>query len=183
MASEKPGNKPIVVTRPTETVSVIVDMTALQKTIDAANGIGRAQNVLNDAKNGTEGELGAARRKLTEARRKARVLRDSLKSVTLQLTLQGLPVTRWMQVSMANTHEQKGEQVRDLPGMVREALPEMLVKTQWADGRSADLGDKKSIGMFVDSLSDTQMADLIQAVQDVNSPVTSLPKEAEKLIG
>lgn len=174
--------QPIVVNRPTETVSVITDMQALQKTIDAANRIGQAKNRVQD-RDLSEAEQGAARRDLKKAVQDARTLRDGLKHVTLRITLKGLPVTRWMQVSLSNTHEQKGAEVRDLPAMVKEALPEMIVKTEWADGRPADMGGRKGIEQFADSLSDTQMADLIQAVQDVNSPVTSLPKQAQQLIG
>ena len=59
--------------------------------------------------------------------------------------------------------------------MLAEALPEMAAATRWKNGEHVDIS-KDEIKTLVASMTDTQIADVMGAMQELNSPIASVPK-------
>ena len=104
-----------------------------------------------------------------------------LDSKTLVLTLKGLPSSPWNAIVIDHTSMVKDRAVKDFHGMVRDAVPRMLVKAAWKNGAEVTFGDGELEGL-IDSLTDIQVAELIQVIQELNTPINALPKAVRDLI-
>lgn len=104
-----------------------------------------------------------------------------LDSKTLVLTLKGLPSSPWNAIVIDHTDMVKDRAVKDFQGMVRDAVPRMLVKAEWKDGTEVAFEDGE-LEELIDSLTDIQVAELIQTIQTLNTPINQLPKEVRDLI-
>lgn len=109
------------------------------------------------------------------------MVRDLDKS-TLVLTLRGLPSSPWNAIVIDHTQVKGDRAVKDLQGMVADAVPRMLVKARYKDGDPIDL-DGEDLAGLTGSLTDIQVADLIQTIQTLNTPIDALPKAVRDLIG
>jgi hypothetical protein len=160
----------IVVNKPRRTVDVVTDLDALRDCIVAANGI-----------NGDDGQK-QSKSVGEERRKRLSDLVDKVDASTLTLKMHGLNSSQWNMVVVRNTSSEAGSMVRDWPSMLGEAIPSMIESVVWkTSGDSVEMSADE-LRDFVSSLSDTQTMDIITVVQELNTPVSSVPKEARDLI-
>ena len=160
----------IVVNKPRRTVDVVTDLDALRECIVAANDI-----------NGDDGTK-QSKRAGEERRKRLSSLVSKVDASTLTLRLHGLNSSQWNMVVVRNTSSEAGSMVRDWPTMLGEAVPSMIESVAWkASGETVEMSSDE-LRDLVSSLSDTQTMDLITVVQELNTPVSLVPKEARDLI-
>ena len=155
---------PIAVKPITKNVEIVTDLQLMSDIIDLSNRINS-----QDKPNKQDKE------------RLAGMVKDLDKS-TLVLTLRGLPSSPWNAIVVDHTLVKGDRAVKDLQGMVADAVPRMLVKARYKDGGELDLGGEDLAGL-TGSLTDIQVADLIETIQTLNTPIDALPKAVRDLIG
>ena len=155
---------PIAVKPITRDVEIVTDLQLMSDIIDLSNRINAQDEPSNQDKE-----------------RLAGLVRDLDRS-TLVLTLRGLPSSPWNAIVIDHTQIKGDRAVKDLQGMVTDAVPRMLVKARYKDGEELDL-DGEDLDGLMGSLTDIQVADLIQTIQTLNTPIDALPKEVRDLIG
>ena len=155
---------PIAVKPITKDVEIVTDLQLMSDIIDLSNRIN-----------------GQDKPDKQDKERLAGMVRDLDKS-TLVLTLRGLPSSPWNAIVIDHTQVKGDRVVKDLQGMVADAVPRMLVKARYKDGEPIDL-DGEDLAGLTGSLTDIQVADLIQTIQTLNTPIDSLPKAVRGLIG
>lgn len=155
---------PIAVKPITKDVEIVTDLQLMSDIIDLSNRI-NAQDKPDKQ----------------DKERLAGLVRD-LDKGTLVLTLRGLSSSPWNAIVIDHTQVKGDRAVKDLQGMVADAVPRMLVKTRYKDGKDIDLGGEDLAGLM-GSLTDIQVADLIQTIQTLNTPIDALPKAVRDLIG
>lgn len=155
---------PIAVKPITRDVEIVTDLQLMSDIIDLSNRI-NAQDKPSQK----------------DKERLAGMVQDLDKS-TLVLTLRGLPSSPWNAIVIDHTQVKGDRAVKDLQGMVADAVPRMLVKARYKDGEDIDLGGEDLAGL-TGSLTDIQVADLIQTIQTLNTPIDALPKAVRELIG
>lgn len=155
---------PIAVKPITKDVEIVTDLQLMSDIIDLSNRI-NAQDKPNKQ----------------DKVRLAGMVRDLDRS-TLVLTLRGLPSSPWNAIVIDHTQVKGDRAVKDLQGMVADAVPRMLAKARYKDGEDLDLGGEDLAGLM-GSLTDIQVADLIQTIQTLNTPIDALPKAVRDLIG
>lgn len=154
-----------VIVKPiTKTVEIITDLQLMSDIVDLGNQV-----------------VGQDKRKKADKEKLAGMVSE-LDSKTLVLTLRGLPSSPWNAIVIDHTDVVKDRAVKDFQGMVRDAVPRMLVKAAWKDGAEVTL-EAGELEELIDSLTDIQVADIIQTVQTLNTPVNQLPKAVRELIG
>lgn len=160
---------PIAVKPITRDVEIVTDLQLMSDIIDLSNRINAQDEPSNQDKE-----------------RLAGLVRDLDRS-TLVLTLRGLPSSPWNAIVIDHTQVKGDRAVKDLQGMVADAVPRMLVKARYKDGGDIDLGGEDLAGEdlagLMGSLTDIQVADLIQTIQTLNTPIDALPKAVRDLIG
>jgi hypothetical protein len=172
----------IIVTRPTKNVGIITDMTLLQKLIAIANEL---NDLTTESIEGlTEMEASTRNKQVKELHEKLTELKLRTDESTLMLTLHGLNASKWNLAVIKHTSTVEGKVVKDFLGMVKDTVPEMLDAVAWKKDSAAPVPDLKGKDLtdFLDSLTDTQAMDLVEAAQEINSPVTSVPKAVMDLI-
>ena len=155
---------PIAVKPITKDVEIVTDLQLMSDIIDLSNRINSQDKPNKKDKD-----------------RLAGMVKDLDKS-TLVLTLRGLPSSPWNAIVIDHTQVKGDRAVKDLQGMVADAVPRMLVKARYKDGGELDLGGEDLAGL-TGSLTDIQVADLIQTIQTLNTPIDALPKAVRDLIG
>lgn len=155
---------PIVVKPITRDVEIVTDLQLMSDIIDLSNRINSQDKPDKQDKD-----------------RLAGMVRDLDKS-TLVLTLRGLPSSPWNAIVIDHTQIKGDRAVKDLQGMVTDAVPRMLIKARYKDGEEIDLGGEDLAGLM-ESLTDIQVADLIETIQTLNTPIDALPKAVRDLIG
>ena len=155
---------PIAVKPITKDVEIVTDLQLMSDIIDLSNRINSQDKPSKQDKE-----------------RLAGMVKDLDKS-TLVLTLRGLPSSPWNAIVIDHTQVKGDRAVKDLQGMVADAVPRMLVKARYKDGEPIDL-DGEDLAGLTGSLTDIQVADLIQAIQTLNTPIDALPKAVRDLIG
>ena len=155
---------PIAVKPITRDVEIVTDLQLMSDIIDLSNRINAQDEPSNQDKE-----------------RLAGLVRDLDRS-TLVLTLRGLPSSPWNAIVIDHTQIKGDRAVKDLQGMVADAVPRMLVKARYKGGEDIDLGGEDLDGLM-GSLTDIQVADLIQTIQTLNTPIDALPKAVRDLIG
>ena len=154
-----------VIVKPiTKTVEIITDLQLMSDIVDLGNQV-----------------VGQDKRKKADKEKLAGMVSE-LDSKTLVLTLRGLPSSPWNAIVIDHTDVVKDRAVKDFLGMIRDAVPRMLVKAAWKDGAEVTL-EAGELEELIDSLTDIQVADIIQTVQTLNTPVNQLPKAVRELIG
>ena len=148
----------------TRDVEIVTDMQLLSDIVDLTNTVNQMKEPAKK-----------------ERDRLASLVKE-LDSKTLVLTLKGLPSSPWNAIVIEHTDIREGRAVKDPQGIVADALPRMMSKAAYKGGEpvSLDAGDIESL---VGSLTDTQVAELIQTIQTLNTPIDALPKEVRDLIG
>lgn len=147
----------------TKTVEIVTDLQLMSDIVDLGNQV-----------------AGQDKPKKADKEKLAGMVKD-LDSKTLVLTLKGLPSSPWNAIVIDHTDMVKDRTVKDFQGMVRDAVPRMLVKAAWKNGAEVTFKDGE-LEALIDSLTDIQVADLIQTIQTLNTPVNQLPKEVRDLI-
>lgn len=147
----------------TKTVEIVTDLQLMSDIVDLGNQV-----------------AGQDKRKKADKERLAGMVKE-LDSKTLLLTLKGLPSSPWNAIVIDHTDMVKDRAVKDFQGMVRDAVPRMLVKASWKDGAEVTFEDGE-LDELIDSLTDIQVAELIQVIQTLNTPINQLPKEVRDLI-
>ena len=155
---------PIAVKPITRDVEIVTDLQLMSDIIDLSNHINSQQKPDKQDKE-----------------RLAGMVRDLDKS-TLVFTLRGLPSSPWNAIVIDHTQVKGDRAVKDLQGMVADAVPRMLVKARYKDGDPIDL-DGEDLAGLMGSLTDIQVADLIETIQTLNTPIDALPKAVRDLIG
>ena len=155
---------PFAVKPITKDVEIVTDLQLMSDIIDLSNRIN-----------------GQDKPDKQDKERLAGMVRDLDKS-TLVLILRGLPSSPWNAIVIDHTQVKGDRVVKDLQGMVADAVPRMLVKARYKDGEPIDL-DGEDLAGLTGSLTDIQVADLIQTIQTLNTPIDSLPKAVRDLIG
>lgn len=154
-----------VIVKPiTKTVEIITDLQLMSDIVDLGNQV-----------------AGQDKRKKADKEKLAGMVSE-LDSKTLVLTLRGLPSSPWNAIVIDHTDVVKDRAVKDFQGMVRDAVPRMLVRAVWKDGAEVTFEADELEGL-IDSLTDIQVADIIQTIQTLNTPVNQLPKAVRELIG
>ncbi|MBI0086627.1 MULTISPECIES: hypothetical protein [Bifidobacterium] len=154
-----------VIVKPiTKTVEIITDLQLMSDIVDLGNQV-----------------VGQDKRKKADKEKLAGMVSE-LDSKTLVLTLRGLPSSPWNAIVIDHTDVVKDRAVKDFLGMIRDAVPRMLVNAAWKDGAEVTL-EAGELEELIDSLTDIQVADIIQTVQTLNTPVNQLPKAVRELIG
>lgn len=167
----------ITVNRPSRDIEVITDYETLQRLIDTYNQIQTLRDHSDDdAGFTTEGQASHDRMRREELSTQLEELSAQLDSQTLVITLQGLNASQWNQIAVKHTRIGKDRTViKDMQAMLAEALPEMAAATRWKNGDAVDMS-KDEIKTLVASMTDTQIADIMGAMQELNSPIASVPK-------
>ena len=155
---------PIAVKPITRDVEIVTDLQLMSDIIDLSNRINSQDKPSKQDKE-----------------RLADMVKDLDKS-TLVLTLRGLPSSSWNAIVIDHTQVKGDRAVKDLQGMVADAVPRMLVKARYKGGEDIDLGGEELTGL-IGSLTDIQVADLIETIQTLNTPIDALPKAVRDLIG
>ena len=155
---------PIAVKPITKDVEIVTDLQLMSDIIDLSNRINSQDKPSQKDKE-----------------RLADMVRDLDRS-TLVLTLRGLPSSPWNAIVIDHTKVKGDRAGKDLQGMVADAMPRMLVKARYKDGEELDLGGEDLAGLM-GSLTDIQVADLIETIQTLNTPIDALPKAVRDLIG
>ena len=155
---------PIAVKPITKDVEIVTDLQLMSDIIDLSNRINAQDKPSQKDKDQLAGMV------------------KDLDRSTLVLTLRGLPSSPWNAIVIDHTQVKGDRAVKDLQGMVADAVPRMLVKARYKDGGELDLGGEDLAGLM-GSLTDIQVADLIQTIQTLNAPIDALPKAVRDLIG
>lgn len=148
----------------TRDVEIVTDMQLLSDIIDLTNTINQTEEPAKKERDRLAGMV------------------KKLDSKTLVLTLKGMPSSPWNAIIIEHTDVREGRAVKDLQGIVADALPRMMSKAAYKGGEPVTL-DEGEIESLVGSLTDTQVAELIQTIQTLNTPIDALPKEVRDLIG
>lgn len=147
----------------TKTVEIITDLQLMSDIVDQGNQVADQD-----------------RPKKADKEKLASMVKE-LDSKTLLLTLKGLTSSPWNAIVIDHTNVVKDRAVKDFQGMVRDAVPRMLVKAAWKNGAEVTFEDGE-LEALIDSLTDIQVAELIQTIQTLNTPINQLPKEVRDLI-
>ncbi|MBW3088830.1 hypothetical protein KIH77_08860 [Bifidobacterium sp. 82T24] len=164
----------ITISRPTADVDVCTDLDALRQAILTADEI----NNLPPAANGmTEAEAAQTVRKRDELTARLNELGAKVRESSLTLTLRGLNSSQWNQIVAASTKSVDGKIVKDFQQLLTLALPRMLDHATWR-GETTDIDAER----LADELSDSQTMQLLETIQQLNTPATSLPKAVSELL-
>jgi hypothetical protein len=167
----------ITVTRPTAEIRIITDMQALAESIRLGNRILE----LDQANAGTESEASEIRAERERTAGELKALMERIEGKTLVVTLRGLNASRWAQITLKHSKTVQNRIVKDLPAIASEAAPLMLEAARWANGERAEMTPDE-LTALIESMTDSQIGDLMRAVQELNTPVTEIPKELTRLI-
>lgn len=167
----------ITVTRPTAEHRIVTDMDALAESVRLSNRIVE----IGQGEPATESEASDLRTERETIRGKLSDILDEIDRTTIVVTLRGLSSSQWAQITIKHTKAVGDRVVRDLPAIAAEAAPLMLEHAAWADGRAADITPGEFAGL-IETMTDSQVNDLMRQVQDLNTPVTEVPKEVTRLL-
>ncbi|MDY4677587.1 MAG: hypothetical protein SO360_01805 [Bifidobacterium tsurumiense] len=163
--------------RPSRTVEIVTDLEALAESVNLANQINQlADSNGNDA---TEAEQAAARRERKDLQKQLQELVATVDESIVLVELKGLPSSKWNLIVINNTTVSKGATVKDYPGMLKDALPQMLVSARMKADDETSVSTRDITGL-VDQLTDPQTMELMIAVQELNTPLSALPKAARE---
>lgn len=175
--NQKRNQHMITVTRPTAECRIITDMQALAESIRLGNRILELDRT--DA--GTESEASELRAERERNGKELKALMEKTEDRTLVVTLRGLNASHWAQITVKHSKTVHDRLVKDLPAIAAEAAPLMLESARWADGRQAEMSQPE-FAALIESMTDSQIGDLMRTVQELNTPVTEIPKELTRLI-
>jgi hypothetical protein len=168
------------VNRPTADVEIITDYEPLQQAIDLGNEIKEHDD--EDYEGLTESMAATLRKEQATRKKNLKKLLDSVADKTVVLHLTGLVSSKWNQIVVANTKITKGETVKDYPRMVADAIPAMVTLiTNKKSGEPVEY-DELELGELMNSIPDSVTYELIQTVQNLNTPVTAVPKALTQLL-
>lgn len=167
----------ITVTRPTAEHRIVTDMDALAESVRLGNRIIE----IDRSEPATESEASDLRAEREAVHEKLAGILDEIDRTTIVATLRGLSSSQWAQITVKHSKAAGDRVVRDLPAIAAEAAPLMLEHAAWADGRDADITPKEFAGL-IETMTDSQVNDLMRQVQDLNTPVTEVPKAVTRLL-
>lgn len=163
----------ITITRPQQTIEIVTDLVALQDSVLAANEYINAKD--NPGMTEAEAsELDALYQRMQKSKQKA-------DESTITLELKGLNASKWRLLTLQFTStNEDGQVTRDLVEQIAAAIPEMYVSAAYK--QTGAKISKNDITKLIPELTDSQLNDLLVLVQNLNDPVTSLPKEIYQLL-
>lgn len=166
------------VSTPTAQVRIVTDLDALRESITLTNRI----NTLSTPASGqTETEAAADAREREQLLDDLRDTAGRVDASTITLTLQGLHANEWNQLVTRCTVMDNEHATKDLAKLARLSTPRMLTAVTAPDGTVIE-ADETAVNGLIDSLTDSQTLELLQTIQELNTPVTSLPKETSALL-
>jgi hypothetical protein len=168
------------ISRPTADVEIITDYEPLQQAINLGNEIKEHDG--EDYSSLTEAESGKQRKAQATRKKNIAKLLDSVADKTLILHLQGLVSSKWNQIVVANTKVVNGETVKDYPQMVADAIPSMVTAVTNKKTGEPVAYEEIDLGELMESIPDSVTYELIQTVQNLNTPVTAVPKALTQLL-
>jgi hypothetical protein len=159
----------------TRDIEILTDLQVLQELVDQAN---RVSELVGDDGDLTESQM---TQDVMAAKASLKQLIDEADDKTLVLQVQGLNSSAWNAIVMSNTKTVDGRLVKDMQGIIMDAVPRMLVGAHWHghDEPVTFAGDE--LDGLLGSMTDTQTADCLEIVQELNTPITTIPKEAREL--
>lgn len=164
--------------RPTGTVDIVTDLDALTQAIGLKQQIDEATP---NTATMTDAEVCAANKQTDKLRRELKTLLKTIDANTVTFTLRGLGASQWNQIVIANSKPNtvSNREERDLEGILRDALPDMIVKAEQAGGQAGEqveFDPHADVPALLDMIVDTQTLDLITLVQRLNTPQVQVPK-------
>ena len=163
-------NRGITVNKPTKGVEIVTDMEALQESINAANELNAAR------------DTGKVDKTIQTKKTALKKLVAKVDESTIVMRLHGLNASAWNMIVIANQSVEGDRIVKDWPKMVADAIPQMLESAVWkTSGDAIEFADG-DLARLLDSLTDVQTMDLIVAVQELNTPTSTVPKVVRDLI-
>ena len=168
----------MTVTTPTAYARIVTDLQALRESIELTN---RINDLATGGANLTEAETA------DNVRLRAQLFEDLRQSVkradasTVTLNLHGLNANQWNELVIRCTSVKDGRETKDLAKLAALSVPRMLIEATDANGKHLP-SDQTGVANLIRSLSDTQTVELLQTIQELNTPVTSLPKETRTLL-
>lgn len=167
----------ITVQQPIGSHRIVTDLNSLRETIVLADRI----NHLETADGMTETEAAAARDERETMTARLRELAAKVDESTITIRLRGMRSTEWNMDVMACTRMVDGKPVKDGNKLLMMCLPGMVESIVNHDGNNVTMTEQ-DIKALVESLADTQAYELLQTMQTLNSPATSLPKDVTSLL-
>lgn len=168
-----------LITLPSAQVNVVTDLNLLRDTIQLANQLDQLPDATGSM---TEREIAANRREREQLTRRLSELKTQTDEHTITLTLTGLRANEWNQIVLrATTVTEKNKPVKDLPKLLHLALPLMVTHVTDPTGTEIET-TAADLEAFADSLADTQTLELLQTIQELNTPVVSVPKEVVTML-
>lgn len=170
----------ITVVRPTNSVEIITDLVALQASLNEANALQEFESNLPQTH---DSEVKAKQNRSLQAKKtKLKKIVEKVNESTIVLNLRGLNSSRWNMIALEHSQASGERVIRDWPKMIAEALPEMLEKATWKTKDETISFTQEELSELLESLSDTQTMDIITVIQELNTPVATVPKGILDLI-
>ncbi|WP_428887207.1 hypothetical protein AB4915_05710 [Bifidobacterium dentium] len=172
----------ISIVRPHGTLEIITDFTLLQETINLYNQlIDLDQDDENEF--ATETENANRRKEQDRIGKRLKALAFETDAKTLVFELTALNSSAWNQITLKHAKTDKdGRTIRDWPALIAEALPLMISGIHWKTGDApVEMQTGELIGL-IGEFTDSQTADALRVIQEINTPISTLPKAISQRI-
>lgn len=172
----------ISIVRPHGTLEIITDFTLLQETINLYN-----QLIDLDQDDGnefaTETENANRRKEQDRIGKRLKALASETDAKTLVFELTALNSSTWNQITLKHAKTDKdGRIIRDWPALIAEVLPLMIDGIHWKTGdEPVEMQSGELIGL-IGEFTDSQTADALRVIQEINTPISALPKAISRRI-
>lgn len=168
----------LTVTTPTASARIVTDLQALRESIEIAN---RINALATGGANLTEAEAADRVRQRSQLFEALRHSVERADASTVTLDLHGLNASQWNEIVIRCTSVKDGRETKDLAKLATLSVPRMLIAATDSNGKHLP-ADQTSVENLIRSMTDTQTVELLQTVQELNTPVTALPKETRTLL-
>lgn len=162
------------VKRPTKQVEIVTDLDTLTQAMELKKQIDESTPKPGTM---TDAEICAAKRTTDKLRKDLKAKLKVIDESTVTITLRGLNSSRWNQIitEITTTDVKTGRQERDFNRLLQKALPEMIVSVT-QQGEPIEWNSDSDVPALLDIIVDTQTAELLDAVQKLNTPQVQVPK-------
>lgn len=174
----------ISIVRPHGTLEIVTDFTLLQETINLYNQlIDLDQNDENEFATETETETANRRKEQDRIGKRLKALASETDAKTLVFELTALNSSTWNQITLKHAKTDKdGRTIRDWTALIAEALPLMISGIHWKTGdEPVEMQTGELIGL-IGEFTDSQTADALRVIQEINTPISTLPKAISRRI-
>ena len=169
----------ISIVRPHGTLEIITDFTLLQETINLYNQL----IDLDQDENEFATETANRRKEQDRIGKRLKALASETDAKTLVFELTALNSSTWNQITLKHAKTDKdGRIIRDWPALIAEALPLMIDGIHWKTGdEPVEMQSGELIGL-IGEFTDSQTADALRVIQEINTPISALPKAISRRI-